>query len=73
METWSLFSVTPVGLVLVASGIIYFVLAGRFVLPAAVATEDGGSKGSNTMDYFQEVYGVDYDLFEVLDQWGPCP
>ena len=66
METWSLFSVTPVGLVLVASGIIYFVLAGRFVLPTAVATEDGGSKGSNTMDYFQEVYGVDYGLFEVL-------
>ena len=33
METWGLFSVTPVGLALVATGIIYFVLAGRFVLP----------------------------------------
>ncbi len=33
METWSLFSVTPVGLALVATGILYFVIAGRFVLP----------------------------------------
>ena len=33
METWGLFSVTPIGLALVATGIIYFVLAGRFVLP----------------------------------------
>jgi di/tricarboxylate transporter len=33
METWSLFSVTPVGIALVATGIIYFVLAGRFFLP----------------------------------------
>ena len=33
MATWSLFSVTPVGLALVAGGIVYFVLVGRFVLP----------------------------------------
>lgn len=33
MSTWGLFSVTPVGLALIATGIIYFVLAGRFVLP----------------------------------------
>ena len=29
METFSLFSVTPIGLALVATGIAYFVLAGR--------------------------------------------
>ena len=34
METWGLFSVTPVGVALVATGIIYFVIAGRFVLPS---------------------------------------
>ena len=34
METWSLFSVTPVGLALIATGILYFVIAGRFVLPS---------------------------------------
>jgi len=64
METWSLFSVTPVGLALVASGIIYFVLAGRFVLPS-VARENG-TTGSTTMSYFQDIYGLNYGLFEVV-------
>ena len=62
MDTWSLFSVTPVGLALVATGIVYFVVAGRFVLPT-------GSKGSkskdNAMTYFRDIYGLDYELFEV--------
>ncbi len=63
MEMWSLFSVTPIGLALVAAGILYFVVAGRFVLPAH-KTE--GAKGSNAMAYFQDVYAIDYDLFEVF-------
>lgn len=33
LSPFNLFSVMPVGLVLVASGIAYFILAGRFVLP----------------------------------------
>jgi len=64
MDTWSLFSVTPVGLALVATGIVYFVLAGRFVLPGGVSAE--GAKSSETMKYFQDVYGLDYALFEVM-------
>ncbi len=68
METWSLFSVSPVGLALLATGILYFVVAGRFVLPSA-AKEDG-STGSNTMGYFQEVYGLNYDFFEVVVPQG---
>jgi di/tricarboxylate transporter len=62
METWGLFSVTPVGLALVATGIIYFIIAGRFVLPAS------GGKGAlaiSPMAYFQEVYGLDYVLCVV--------
>jgi di/tricarboxylate transporter len=65
METWGLFSVTPVGLALVAAGIIYFVLAGRFVLPK-ITTEVGTTSGSSAMQYFHDVYGVDYALFEVV-------
>ena len=65
MEAWSLFSVTPIGLALVATGIIYFVIAGRFVLPSAPASESSSS-GSNAMQYFQDVYGLDYGLFEVV-------
>ncbi|MCH8177604.1 MAG: SLC13 family permease, partial [Proteobacteria bacterium] len=34
MQTWSLFSVTPIGLALVATGIIYFVVAGKYILPS---------------------------------------
>jgi di/tricarboxylate transporter len=64
METWGLFSVTPIGLTLVATGVIYFVLAGRFVLPSAKT--ESASSGSETMEYFQEIYGLDYGLFEVV-------
>ncbi len=64
MQTWSLFSVTPVGLALVATGILYFVLAGRFVLP--VSDTDNGTRPASTMDYFKDVYGINYDLFEIV-------
>ncbi len=63
MDTWGLFSVTPVGLALVATGIIYFVVMGRFVLPKTDAEK--GTKGGDTLNYFKKIYGLDYDLFEV--------
>lgn len=63
MEMWSLFSVTPIGVVMISVGILYFVVAGRFVLPT-VKTE--GASATNTMDYFQEIYSIDYGLFEVV-------
>jgi len=64
MDSWSLFSVTPIGLVLIASGIIYFVVAGKYVLPVASADKKANIAG--TAKYFEEVYGVDYSLFEVI-------
>lgn len=63
METWGLFSVTPIGLALVATGIIYFVIAGPLVLPATKS--ESSTKGTDAMSYFHDVYGVDYALFEV--------
>lgn len=63
MERFELFDVTPIGLALVATGIIYFVLAGRFVLPT-VKTEGVGAE--NTMDYFKRVYGLDYEIAEMV-------
>ncbi len=63
MDTWSLFSVTPIGLALVATGIIYFVVAGRFVLPVTNKEETGAA--TSAMSYFQNTYGLDYALFEV--------
>ncbi|MBT7444952.1 MAG: SLC13 family permease [Methylococcales bacterium] len=69
METWSLFSVTPIGLALVATGIIYFVLAGKFVLPVSKANSDSTS-GSDTVDYLKETYGLEYSLYEVVISEG---
>ncbi|MDO9224880.1 MAG: SLC13 family permease [Pseudomonadota bacterium] len=68
METWSLFSVTPIGIALLVSGIAYFVFAGRFVLPSEKIDET--SKSINTMQYFQDLYGLDYGLFEVVVPTG---
>jgi len=63
MQTWSLFSVTPIGLALVATGILYFIIAGRFVLPV---TNTEGTTGGSAMDYFRETYNLDYDLNEIF-------
>lgn len=64
MDSWGLFSVTPVGLALVATGIIYFVLAGRFILPATKS--ESSTKGTDPMQYFRDVYGVNYAMHEVV-------
>jgi di/tricarboxylate transporter len=62
METWGLFSVTPVGLALVATGIAYFVLAGRLVLPT---TKTEGVTATDSVAYLQRTYGVEYCLKEL--------
>ena len=64
MKTWGLFSVTPIGVMLVFTGVIYFVLAGRFVLPATKS--ESSPSGSDAMKYFHDVYGLDYELFELV-------
>lgn len=62
MQTFDLFAVTPVGLALVTTGILYFVIAGRFVLPV---TKTEGAGTGNTMKYFRDTYGLDGDIFEL--------
>ena len=62
MAQWSLFSVTPIGVSLVITGILYFVIMGRFVLPK---TSGDGLTASSTVDYFKDIYNLDYELFEV--------
>lgn len=64
MQTFGLFAVTPIGLVLLITGIAYFVLAGRKVLPKNDGAMDVMSTKS-TIEYLQRVYGLDYALFEV--------
>ncbi len=64
MQTWGLFSVTPIGLALVATGIIYFVVAGRFVLP--VTKSESSTSGSDPMQYFRDIYKVNYSMSEIV-------
>ncbi len=64
METWGLFSVTPVGVALIVTGIAYFVLAGRYVLPKTKS--ESSTTGSDSLTYFHDVYGVNYAIHEVV-------
>lgn len=63
MAPFGLFAVAPVGLALLAAGIAYFLLAGRFILPKP---SDDSSRGTRTLDYFRRVYGLDASVHEVV-------
>lgn len=63
MAPFSLFSVFPIGAALVATGLLYFVIFGRFVLPGAAA--DDGANAMSTLDYYNDTYGLDGTIHEV--------
>lgn len=64
METWGLFSVTPVGLALVVTGVLYFVVFGRWILPAR--ENDGQTTlGEGTVGYLNRNYGLHYETSEI--------
>ncbi|MGB0866110.1 MAG: SLC13 family permease, partial [Granulosicoccaceae bacterium] len=58
VEKFSLFSVTPLGLLLVISGILYFVVLGDRVLPAAAA----GMNNAKTSASESDAFGVDCQI-----------
>jgi di/tricarboxylate transporter len=59
-----LFDVTPIGIVLLTCGIIYFLVLGRFLLPKAHDKSVGSP--ARTKTYFADVYGIKGDIFELL-------
>ncbi|MEM9435629.1 MAG: SLC13 family permease [Pseudomonadota bacterium] len=63
MEAFDLFAVTPVGLSLMLSGILYFVIFGRWVLPSQ--GRESATSGQSISDYLRGLYGVDTDIFEI--------
>lgn len=65
MQPFSLFAVTPVGIALLLTGILYFVLLGRWVLPDHRTKDDGGT-GQSVGDYLKRIYGLKSDLVEVV-------
>lgn len=64
MQTFGLFDVTPIGLALIATGILFFVVFGRFVLPN-VKAEKKRETTTRTAEYFHRVYGISGELFEL--------
>lgn len=62
MDTWGLFSVTPIGIALVVTGVIYFMIAGKYVLPN---TKEDEIESVSTVSYLQQVYEINYDLYEI--------
>jgi len=64
MQTFGLFSVTPLGLVMVSAGILYFVFAGKYVLPANKSKK---TEGGDTLQYFMDTYDMrSVYLFEII-------
>lgn len=62
MQSFSLFAVLPIGAALSLTGVLYFMLAGRFILPRHDAD---ASRTSRTDDYFQSLYGISGELLEA--------
>ena len=62
MDSFGLFSVLPIGLALSVTGLLYFALAGRFVLPKI---DPDSNRTSRTDDYFKSLYGISGELLEA--------
>lgn len=63
MEPFGLFSVTPVGLALVASTLVFFVIFGKRVLPEG--TSVSATRGTGTVRYMRRLHGVHAAVREV--------
>jgi len=63
MKPFALFDVLPIGLALSVSGLLYFALAGKYLLP------NGGAgipqRSPRTGAYFRSVYGISGELLEA--------
>ena len=62
VEPFGLFSVTPIGLALIIAALIYFVLFGRFILPAGKGDEAGSGPMSQELERTYQDIG---NLFEI--------
>lgn len=65
MEPFSLFSVTPIGVMLVLTGVLYFVLLGRWILPDQRGRGEDAGAARSMQAYVENTYGLRADMFEV--------
>ena len=69
VEPLGLFTQTPIGIALVTSAILYFIMLGRFILPKSSGKEvDSSLLPSSLIDTYHEVAGV-YEL-ELPNDFG---
>ncbi|MEJ2058485.1 MAG: SLC13 family permease, partial [Desulfofustis sp.] len=72
MDTFELFSVAPIGICLILTGILYFTVFGRWVLPKGNVENDATSAQS-LKDYLKTIYGLKTDIFEIsVPEGHPC-
>lgn len=64
IKAFGLFAPMPIGLALITSGILYFVIFGRWVLPSRSKGEDA-TTGQTMGEYLKSTYGLKADLVEV--------
>ncbi len=63
LPPFGLFAPTPIGLVLVSVGILYFLVAGQKLLPAL---KTHSTESITPVEYFKQRYGVQGNIFELL-------
>ena len=64
LAPFHMFDVSLVGMALLSSGILYFVLLGRWVLPSHIEPATGAPKRTRT--YFADVYGITGQVYELV-------
>ncbi|MDA7426331.1 SLC13 family permease [Thalassococcus lentus] len=65
MEPFGLFYVTPIGVMLVMTGVLYFVLLGRWTLPGQRGRGEDAGAARTMQTYIENTYGLRADMFEV--------
>ncbi len=65
MEPFGLFSVTPIGVMLMLTGVLYFVLLGRWILPGRRGRGEDAGAARSMETYVENTYGLRADMFEV--------
>ncbi len=65
MEPFGLFSVTPIGVMLVLTGVLYFVLLGRWILPGQRGRGEDAGAARSMQTFVENTYGLRADMFEV--------
>jgi di/tricarboxylate transporter len=64
MGQFELFDVAPVGLALLATGILYFLTIGKWLLPDNKI--ESSAAPALTKTYFADTYGIEGDVYELL-------